>query len=340
MKTKTLWPGASTIVILSVAACSACFPQVVVRVVGEGAAPVAEGAEVTIYSQTGGDRTDISGSNGVARFADVEGGSYSILVRAPGYRDGYGLVDASAEKGQATVTIELQPEHPGDAYAGGMVLATKARKEFDEGVGAMRRHRYDQAQKYLDAAYKLAPGNTEVNDKLGELYLINGNFNQAQRYLETAFSLDRSNESVLTDLGELRIGQGDYGTAQELLENAVARDSRNWFAHWMLASAYLQLNDNEEARAQAAAAIKSGKGKADDARYILGEALARLGCSDEAIRVLQSFIKASPQNSYVLSAYDLIEQLQAETLASGVGHSTPRGQNSQVSQSTSTVRNQ
>jgi tetratricopeptide (TPR) repeat protein len=105
--------------------------------------------------------------------------------------------------------------------------------------------------------------------------------------------------------------QGNYPAAQKSLEQAVNLNQRDWFAHWMLSVVYLRANENEKARVEAAAAIKEGKGRADDAEFVLGEALAKLGRTDEAIHALQLFIKDSPKNSYAPAATAMLAKLES-----------------------------
>ena len=284
---------------------------IVVHVVGEDGGPAGEGAQVTISAEGDAGRSDVAGSDGLVRFVGVSRGEYTVTVHEPGYKDGVGSVEVISSYGQFSATVTLQPEASEDADDKGMMLAPKAKAEFDKGIAAMREGHYDEAQKHLDAAYKLAPGNPDVNDKLGELCLLTKNLDKAQQYLLNALSIDPDHEGALTDLGELRIEQGDYTSAEKSLTEAVSVDPNDWFAHWMLGVVYLRANENEKARVEATAAIKSGKGSANDAEYLLGEALARLGRTDEAIRALQLFVKDAPKNSYVPDAKALLAKLQS-----------------------------
>lgn len=284
---------------------------VVVNVVSENGDPAGQGAQVTISTQGDNGRTDMSGSNGVVRFAGLSRGSYVVTVREIGYKDGYGSVEVPMSYGTFNTTVTLESAPSADETGKGMLLAPKAKAEYDKGLDAMRHQHYDEAQKHFEAAYKLAPGNPDVNDKLGELFLVTRNTEKAQQYLQNALSLDPDHENALTDMGELRIEERDYPGAEKPLEQAVNDDPNNWFAHWMLGVAYLRVNENEKARAQAAAAVKSGKGSANDAEYLLGEALAKLGRTDDAIHALQLFVKGSPKNSYAPAANALIAKLQS-----------------------------
>ncbi len=284
---------------------------VLVNVVGEDGGPTGAGAEVTLSSEGDNGRTEMAGSDGTVRFAGIGRGFYIVSAHELGYDDGFSNVDVATSYGTFSATVSLRAQPSADSEGKGMVLAPKAREELDKGVDAMRHHYYDDAKTHLDAAYKLAPGNPEVNDRLGEFFLVTKEIEKAQDSLQNALSLDPENVNTLTDLGELRIVQGNYAAAQKSLEQAVNLSQRDWFGHWMLSMVYLRVNENEKARAEAAAAIKEGKGSANDAEFVLGEALAKLGRTDEAIHALQLFVKGSPKNSYAPAATAMIAKLES-----------------------------
>lgn len=283
---------------------------VVVTVVGEDGGPTGAGAEVTLSSEGDNGRNEMAGSDGTVRFIGIGRGYYTIRAHELGYDDGFSNVDVATSYGTFTATVSLRTVPSADEGKG-MVLAPKAREELDKGVDAMRHQHYEDARTHLDAAFKLAPGNPEVNDRLGEFFMVTKDLGKAQDSLQNALSLDPDNVNILTDIGELRIVQGNYPAAQKSLEQAINLNQHAWFAHWMLGVVYLRANENEKARVEAAVAIKEGKGSADDAQFVLGEALAKLGRTDEAIRALQLFIKGSPKNSYAPAATAMIAKLES-----------------------------
>jgi Flp pilus assembly protein TadD len=297
---------------------------VVVNVVGTDGGPISQSAEVSVGSAGDeGGTTQYTGSNGMASFARMPRGDYSITVHAPGYKDGSGSVEVASVVGTFEATVTLQRELLNEPNEKGFSLAPKARKELDAGVAAMRLKNYDEAQKHFEIAFKLAPANPEVNDRFGELFLFTHDLARAQDYLQRAVSLDPDDQNILTDIGQLRISQGDFVNAQVSLEKATTLAPDNWFAHWMLGVAYLRVQENEKARTEALAAIKYGKGGADEARYLLGEALAALGRKSEAIDALQGFVKNSPKNSYVPAAQTLIAKLQSSDVTPPVTPAAP-----------------
>jgi tetratricopeptide (TPR) repeat protein len=283
-----------------------------VNVVGEDGSPLSAEVTVSTDGDTGG-HSDLAGSNGMVRFAGMPRGSYVVSARAVGFKEAYGSVNVPSGYGVYSTTVTMSPDQNESTDTAGMVLAPKAKAEFDKGVEEMRAQHYGEAEKHLLAAYKLAPGNPDVNDKLGGLYLLMRDFAKAQDYLTRAVSIDPGSEKFLTDLGQLWLQQGDYPEAAKTLLKAVSMAPGDWFAHWMLGIAYIHANEDEKARSEAAQAIKLGKGaaNANDAQYLLGEALADLGRNEEAISALQTFLKGSPKNSYVPAAKALIAKLQS-----------------------------
>jgi Flp pilus assembly protein TadD len=208
------------------------------------------------------------------------------------------------------------------AGAYGIVLAPKAKKDLDQGVSALHASQFDQAQQDFEAAYKLAPGDPDVNDALGVLFLVKNDFNQAEEYMQRALSLDPQNVNALVNMGQLRLMQHDAERAEITLQRAIALGPRNTLAHWLLGAAYLDSGQFEKARVEAIATIKTGKETATDAQFILGEALAGLGRSDEAIAALQTFVHQLPNDSYAPEAQALIAKLQAAPAVLATGLAT------------------
>jgi Flp pilus assembly protein TadD len=116
--------------------------------------------------------------------------------------------------------------------------------------------------------------------------------------------------------------QHDADGAQVPLQKAVAIAPRDTFAHWLLGAAYLDSGQFEKARVEALAAIKTSKGIANGAGYILGEALAGLGRNGEAVEALQKFVREFPRDTYAESARALISKLQGAPALGAAGPAT------------------
>ena len=279
-----------------------------------------------VLAPTGNPAAELSqmADNGIADFSHLAAGAYTVTVHVPGYNDAAADVNVSSFGiVEASVTMELADDQDTSLGEMGFVLAPKAKQDLEEGITAMRAGKYEDAQKHLEAAYTLAPGNPDVNDILGKFFLLTKDLPKAQLYLDRAKSLDPSDISALMDSGQLRIQQRDFAGARPLLEKATTLAPQNESAHWLLGVAYLDLQDYEKSRAEADAALKLSKAPANKAQYLLGASLAGLGRNAEAIVALQAFVEASPNDSYAPSAQKLLARLQSKN---ELGSSQPGGQ--------------
>jgi Flp pilus assembly protein TadD len=306
--------------------------MLIIYLMGDDGTPVTASGVVTIFraGEVSGPHED-TGPNGVARFVQLANAAYTIVVSVPGYKDARSEADITPNHtvSELTVTMERLAGDPADeGNAKGMVLAPKAKKEAQEGIDAMRAGKYDEAEKHLRVAYKLAPGNPDVNDRMGELYLATRDYAKADSYLKQALSLDPDNTGALTDMGWLRVQQGDNTGAEAALERAITLEPQRWFTHWVLGVAYLREHKYEQSRAEAAIAIKVGKGAAVDAEYLLGESLAAAGRNEEAVKALQDFVHDAPNNANAKPAQALIANLRAAGRRPLMQGETGRGQDS------------
>jgi Flp pilus assembly protein TadD len=290
--------------------------NVLVYIVRTDGDPVLRPFDVTI-SRAGvmyTDRYQTTDSSGITQFSQLPFADYWITASAPGYKEGREEVNINGGQSTVTVTVKVEPTDDNLAAppeAKGTILAPKAKKEATAGISAMNAGHYDEARQHLEVAYKLAPGNPDVNDMLGELYIATKEYDKAAQYLQRALSLEPENPSANADIGYLHVQQKDYAAAEASLQNAIGLSPQNWFPHWLLGIAYLREGRYEDARQQATAAITVSKGRAPDAQYLLGESLALLGRNDDAVKALQVLLKNTPDSSNAPAAKQLIARLQA-----------------------------
>lgn len=239
-------------------------------------------------------------------------GWYTIRVTSPGYRDESRDVEYSASSGRIHVDIVLQPVVAGadTAPAPGTALSPKAQAQMQKGREELQAGKFDDAIKDLTAAHEAAPKNSEVCYLLGAAYQKNKNLPEAQKYLEMATSIDQGNVPALVALGQLLDQLKDYRDAIAPLEKAAALDGGEYMARWALADACLRVGEYERARKNAAEAVDIGKGAANKAELIEGQALAQLGRKDEAIKVFEAFLRDMPNDPAVPAVRGLIQKLQ------------------------------
>jgi tetratricopeptide (TPR) repeat protein len=243
-------------------------------------------------------------------FENIPLADYQVEVSAAGYKTTTQDVSVMAENQNYPVFVELRRSEDGEpAGLPGQVLVGKARTEAQKGIAALNVGKLKEAQKHLEKAYKVAPGNADLNYLMAVLCSRNKQTTQAEAYLQKAVSMNPKHVRALTMLGELRLRQKDYKGAIASLEQAVSADQNSWSAHWLLADAYLKNGEFEKSREQAELAIRKGKGAAAGAQLVLGEALANLGRRSESIQALETYLREDPQTALGGAVRKLIAQL-------------------------------
>jgi len=286
---------------------------IIVRIQNPDGSPFDGAADVSLSQGSTSAASSQLATGGKTEFHNLVTGSYYIDVKSQGYKNAEERVEVNSGSGDTQVWVKMEPDAESVAkpVAHGTLRAPKVQQVVDKGTEALKAGNFDEAKKQLEAAYTAAPGDPDVNYLLGYTFLMLKDFAQADVYLTRASSLDPRNISALLALGQLRAQQNNYSAAVVALQQAVALDANNYMSHWTLASAYLHSSQFEKARDEAAETVRTGKGAANGAEIIIGEAYAALGETDQAIAALQAFIRDVPQNSAVPAAKQMIEKLQA-----------------------------
>lgn len=250
-------------------------------------------------------------------FGDLPPGHYEVDVSAVGYLPAHKEFQAISTFIPVNLEIVLQKDPAAVKlnFEDG-AMPPKARKETMHGVSALKSGKWNEANKRLDAAYRLAPKNADLNFLLGYLYYEKKDFGRAADFLGNAASLSPHNVQALTLLGRVSLQQEDYGRAVSNLEKAVLADSDYWVAHDLLAASYLKQQKYDKAREQAELAISRGKSAATASQLVLGQALVNLGQMQDGIKALRDFVASSPKNPSVPQVRALIAQLEVPSAPS------------------------
>ncbi len=238
-------------------------------------------------------------------------GKYEMEISAVGYLSERKELEISNQRNTIRIEVPLHRDPTAvDINVAAEGMPPKARGEAKHAVAALKSGNLKAAKKRLDAAYKLAPSDPDLNYLMGYLSLQQRDVAQAQSYLATAANTSSRDVRVLTLLGHVQLMQQNYVGAAATLEKAVNANSEYWMAHYLLASAYLGLKKYEEARQEAELTIAKGKTGAGAANLVLGQSLVNLGKREEGIRALKAFVQNSSSDPAVPQVRDLITKLE------------------------------
>ena len=265
-------------------------------------------------------------NNSETTFLGLSIGRYDIQVSAVGYRTARKEVAITGltDELQVDVILERDPlaVNLDDTGTADALMLPKAGKETKRAVAALSSGNLKDAQKHLDAAYKLVPSNAQVNFLLGYMFFQQRNLEQAQSYLAQAATLNPHHVQALTLLGRVRLLRGDHEQARVALEQAVAVDAGNWMAHNLLGDVYLKQHEYEKAREHAQLTVDNGGDVANSARLVLAQALANLGRLQESTKVLQAFLQIELTSPSATYARDLLAELERRQSDAAVVTST------------------
>jgi tetratricopeptide (TPR) repeat protein len=183
--------------------------------------------------------------------------------------------------------------------------APKLEKELGKAMEDLRENKLADARHHLDAVFKLAPTNTDVNFLFGIYCAELSDWAKAKSYWETVLAVDPNHLNALLSLSEALLRENKSSEAVSYLERAVEAEPTSWRPHAVLATAYSQQGLLEQTIKEARRAIELGHSRADGVQPVLARALQEHGEKQEALEVLQRYVKAHPTDA------PLIRQLAA-----------------------------
>jgi tetratricopeptide (TPR) repeat protein len=294
--------------------------SVVVRVLDPHGMTLRQQAFVRLYNIRSGVllRGALTNIDGSISFDNLPGaGWYVVEVSAAGYRMQRKQFEISDTLTFTDVDVTMVPAEGGSGptYTPASNLPSKARKHIDKGVMAFRAGDLKRAQKELTGAYNAAPKSAVTNYLLGTLYFRMKDLDQAQRYLSTAAAIDPKDAPALLGLAHLLYQKGDLKGAADALQKALAVDPQQWEALWLMAEIDLRQHDFQKAQKEAESAVELGKGAANGAEFIEGVALAELGNTAQALRMLRAFLRDAPSDLNAPTARELAGRIEMEAAA-------------------------
>lgn len=108
----------------------------------------------------------------------------------------------------------------------------RSRQLSQQGVEAMHRQQWDNAEQRLSQAIKACPHDYQARSQYAEVMLQRGDTVQAQEQLETAVALSGGDADLLVRLGQLHLSQNNVVEAQQCAERAIATGtqlSQAWY---------------------------------------------------------------------------------------------------------------
>src|SRR4051812_12842673 len=211
---------------------------------------------------------------GLVEFSNLQPGRYTVEVIAVGYQKATEDVEITITGQRVVSDIVLKPEPTGNISAvpaGPPVLAPNAQKDLTRALEELRTNRPQEAKKHLDKLSRSAPGNPDVNYTWGLYYDQMRDPAKAKSSWQKTVDIYPRHAFALAALGQMALQASDQAGAIDYFKRATEASPSSPRFQLLLAQAYLERRQYDDARTHAEHAIELGKDRATAAQFLLAE---------------------------------------------------------------------
>jgi tetratricopeptide (TPR) repeat protein len=280
---------------------------------GPNGAPLQGTAVVTMFKLNGQVLDQKTAKDGYVRFNSVPPSEYTFQVVAPKYEKATKRLDV-LERTLAKITIEMTPMADAEDAASSVGLAAlppKAQKEVGKALEELRANKPNDARVHLEAARKAAPTSPEIEYLFGMYSSQVHDQVHAESYWMKTLELNPKHLSALIAVGQDFLQENKPVEAMPYLNRALEVDPSSWRVHALLAEAFVLQGQSDDAVKEAERAIQLGHERAAVVQVVLARALAGRGDRDEAIKLLQAYVKAHPADTTASKDLERLSNSQA-----------------------------
>lgn len=136
-----------------------------------------------------------------------------------------------------------------------------ALKFYNSGSQALDLQEWSAAQKQLELAHAYAPGSTEINLALGNLWLQQENLPRAEACYEAVLRMDPRHKAALNNLGLVALSEKHWDSAANYFRTALAVDPDDAKTHYLYARAQFEAGHLEVALSEIQIALRLRPGQ-------------------------------------------------------------------------------
>jgi predicted Zn-dependent protease len=270
---------------------------------------------LTLTSVEEGKPKQFTAADGRAEFENLVPGRYTIHAVADGYDPSKETIVVSEER--ATANLELRrgfEEITESATGGGSWNMTKnatginvaKERQTIQVLAALRANKPEKARASLDRLYRDYPSDPNMSYLYAVYEKEMNDLPKAEYYWQKTVALDPKQFAALFELGHAALDKGKPEEAISYLKRAAQAKPAAWQPHALLVVAYSKKQQYDEARKEADQALELGRSQAAQVQPVLASMLAREGNREQAVQVLQDYLKSHPHDAAaktLLAAY-------------------------------------
>jgi len=276
--------------------------------------PVEQGVIVNLRASDGASLRAGSMRGGVVDFSNLQVGRYTVEVIAVGYEKATEDVEITVAGQRTVADVVLKPDPNGSPRTGPTgppILAPNAQKNLNRALEELRNNRPQEARKHLDKLLRAAPGNPDVHYTWGLYYDQVKDPAKAKSSWEETVEIYPRHAFALAALGLVALQDHHQAAAIGYFERASQAAPSSPRFQLLLAQAYLEHQQYDDARKHAEHAIELGKDRATAAQLLLAEIQLHQNQRPQAEKTLQALAEMAPPAAESKQAAEMLAQLRA-----------------------------
>jgi Tfp pilus assembly protein PilF len=308
--------GRALVAALGIWACLAAEPRFEIngRVVPEARASISVRGALTPFS-----KSTLTDSQGMFRLADLEPGSYTVHVFAPGLGETQRTIHVGAgsadDRGRVSVQIALEgravlPDRSGMVSARALAIPDGARREYERAEKALAKRDVQRAAVHLENAVEIEPRYCAAWNHLGTIAYQTGRYEEAEKHFRRALASDPDAFAPLVNLGGVLINLQRTEEALNYNLHAVLKRPTDALANSQLGMTYALLGRVEPAEKHLREAVRLDPAHFSQPQLFLAEIYARRGDREEAARWLESLLEVHPDSPHAAQIKTRIGELR------------------------------
>lgn len=282
--------------------------------------------KVTLESITTGNLSVFADSYGAFSFANLIGGSYTVVIEPSEYYEGIresviiddgGTPYARTIANIISVNLYLTPKRANTSKPG-VVNATLANipkdalELYDKGLEAGQAGDAKKAVEYFNGALKIYPEFALALNELGVQYLTLKQTDKAIEVLREAVRYAPNETTPHLNLGIALYSKNEIAECEAELQEALKKNQKSWAAHMYLGLTRLKQHNYDEAEKELLETLTLGGDNLSLPHYYLGGLYWRQGDHKRAADELEKYLKLTPKAPDAEQTKKTIKELRSK----------------------------
>jgi tetratricopeptide (TPR) repeat protein len=261
-------------------------------------------ASVSLHGATTAFSTSTLAERGRFRFADLQPGSYTLIVFVPGRGEIRQTIEVGPgtanEKGRVEVEVPFDDARatpdPGTVSARDLSIPEQAQKEYHKAQKVLGKRDTAKAIEHLNRAVEIAPLFAQAWNNLGTIAYHEQRYEDAAGFFRRALQADPSAYEPLVNLGGVLINLNNLDEAYTFNLHAVLRRPNDPLANAQFGMTYLGMGKLELAEKYLLEARRLDPAHFSNPQLLLAEIYLREKRFAESAAQLEEFLKYHPDS--------------------------------------------